>query len=113
MSLDIFLDTEICPRCNRSENLYQANITHNLTKMAEIAGIYKCLWHPEDINISRAGQLIEPLEKAIEDMKKYPDKYKKYDSPNSWGTYKQFVPWLEDLLSACRQSPDAMVEVSR
>ena len=44
-----------------SDYVYSANITHNLTKMADEAGIYECLWRPEEIGITKAGQLIEPL----------------------------------------------------
>lgn len=35
------------------------------------------------------------------------------NSPNGWGTYKYFVPWLEKYLAACKEYPDAVVEVSR
>ena len=36
------------------EGAYSANITHNLGKMAEEAGIYKHLWRPEEIGITKA-----------------------------------------------------------
>lgn len=36
-----------------------------------------------------------------------------YDSQNGWGTYDQFLPWLEQLLNACRENSDARIEVSR
>lgn len=63
--------------------------------------------------ITTAEQLIEPLEKAIADMKARPKYYEQFNSPNGWGTYKNFVPWLEKYLAACKEYPDAVVEVSR
>lgn len=68
---------------------------------------------PEENGITTAEQLIEPLEKAIADMKARPKYYEQFNSPNGWGTYKNFVPWLEKYLAACKEYPDAVVEVSR
>lgn len=93
--------------------VYDANITHNLGKMASEAGIYKACWRPEEINATKAGDIILILEKGIKDMKKRPDFYKQFDAENGWGTYKDFIPWLEDYLDACKKYPDAIIEVSR
>ena len=43
-------------------DVYDANITHNLTEMADKAGIYEALWRPEEINVKKAKDLIRPLE---------------------------------------------------
>jgi hypothetical protein len=107
MSLDVSL-TKV-----RSTEVFWANITHNLNDMAEAAGIYKHLWLPEEIGITHAGQLIEPLEAGLKKMKADPDKYREYDSPNGWGKYDDFVPWVERYIEACKQDPDAEVSVSR
>ena len=77
------------------------------------SGIYGIVWRPEENGITTAEQLIEPLEKAIADMKARPEYYEQFNSPNGWGTYKIFVPWLEKYLAACKEYPDAVVEVSR
>lgn len=42
--------------------LYEANITHNLNKMAAEAGIYECLWRPDEHGITHARQIIDPDE---------------------------------------------------
>lgn len=110
MSLDVYLRTKPCEHCGRSDEGYHANITHNLNKMADAAGIYGIVWHPEENGVTKAADLIDPLEAAIQDMKANPSKYREYDSPNGWGTYKHFVPWLEEYLEACRENPDAKVE---
>lgn len=105
MSLDVFL------KMVEPVTVYSSNITHNLGPMADEAGVYKHLWRPEEVGISRASQLIEPLTKAIELMKAEPDRFKRLDAPNRWGTYDDFVPWLERYLNACIEYPNADVSV--
>ena len=92
---------------------FSANITHNLNKMAGAAGISEHVWRPEEIGITKAAQLIWPLEEAITDMALHSDKYKQFDSPNGWGTYKNFLPWLAEYLSACKANPDGDISVDR
>jgi len=96
-----------------SGEVFSQNITHNLGKMAEEAGIYGIVWHPEDNGITSAAQLVEPLTCAIAEMKADPARFKKHNSPNGWGLYENFVPWLEKLLSACREHPGSAVVASR
>lgn len=107
MSLDVHLmKTE-------PHQIYWANITHNLNTMAQKAGIYKELWRPDEIGITKAHQLIEPLTQGLKKLKKSPAKYKKFNSPNGWGTYEHFVPFVEKYLQACIDNPEADVEVDR
>jgi len=113
MSLDVYLKNDPCPHCGLSAPGFDANITHNLNKMAESAGIYAIVWRPEEHGISHASQLIGPLEKAIALMKSDPERYKQYDAPNGWGKYEHFVPWLEKYLEACKAMPEAKVRASR
>ena len=56
MSLDVCLKTDVCPFCKVGDYVYQANITHNLGKMAEEAGIYKALWRQKksELNLLRS-----------------------------------------------------------
>lgn len=125
MSLDVYLTGKtrevdcVCMACDNAhkkketEDFYSANITHNLGKMAEAAGIYKHLWRPEEIGITTAGQLIEPLEKAVALLKEKPFHFQQFNSPNGWGMYEHFVPFVEEYLHACRENPDAAISVSR
>lgn len=107
MSLDVTLIAV------RPTAVYTSNITHNLTRMAEEAGIYKHLWRPEEIGITTAGQLIDPLTAGLALLKSDPPRFKAFDAPNGWGTYKDFVPFVEHYLEACREEPDALVSVCR
>lgn len=107
MSLDVCL-TELKP-----VEVFEANITHNLATMARAAGIYKHLWRPEELGILAARELIEPLRHGIEFMKADPEWFERFNSENGWGTYENFLPWVERYLAACERSPDARVSVSR
>jgi len=98
---------------DETECVYSANITHNLGEMATVAGIYKALWRPEEINCIIASDIIPSLTSGLADLKANPEQFKKYDSPNGWGVYDDFIPFVEDYLNACIQYPNAIIEVSR
>jgi hypothetical protein len=116
-----------------SEELYWANITHNLGTMADKAGIYEALWRPhrlkegynipegdneaewkfEEENVSTAKDIIPILEKGLADLKARPKYFEQFNSSNGWGMYEHFVPFVEKYLEACKEYPDAIVGVSR
>jgi hypothetical protein len=107
MSLDVYL-TE-----SRPAEVYSANITHNLGAMAEAAGIYMHLWRPDELGITKARELIEPLRAGLERLKAEPQVFERHNAPNGWGLYMHFVPFVENYLRACEESPNADVRVSR
>jgi hypothetical protein len=107
MSLDVTLTAV------RPTEVYSANITHNLGRMAREAGIYMHLWRPEEIGAKTASDLIEPLRAGLALMRSDPARFRAFDAENKWGTYDQFIPWVEEYLWACEANPDATVEVSR
>jgi hypothetical protein len=90
--------------------LHSQNITHNLNKMAQDAGIYDALWHPgEGMTAAKWAKIIKP---AMIVMHESPDRFKAFDASNGWGTYGDFMPWLEQLLTACNKNPDSVVSAS-
>ena len=95
------------------EYVYAANITHNLGKMAGEAGIYEALWRPEEINKEKAGDIIELLEVGLADLKARPEHFEQFNSPNGWGMYEHFVPFVEKYLNACKEYPKYLIEISR
>ena len=115
------------------KSLYRSNITHNLNRMADEAGLYEALWRPyqlkegyniseddheaeweyEDSNPVRAYEIIEKIEKGLADMKARPKHYEKFNSSNGWGMYKHFVPFIEEYLEALKQYPESFVECDR
>ena len=111
MSLDVGLYYEVEP--NKKSYVFEANITHNLGKMAYEAGIYYYLWRPDDINITQAKELIVALEIGLQDMKDKREHYEQFNSPNGYGLYKHFVPLVEEYLNACKEYPNAKIYISR
>lgn len=124
MSLDVSLERvepiyETCPHCGGTgkvrtdDAFYSANITHNLNKMADAAGIYEALWRPEEIGITLAKDLIPLLQKGLETLQSDPEKFKAYDAPNGWGKYEHLVRFVSEYLKACLEYPDAAVKADR
>ena len=116
----------------KEECVYDANITHNLGKMANEAGLYEALWRPyrlkenyvhsedyseemefEDANPTFAYQIIDFVEKGLEELKSNPEYYETFNSPNGWGMYEHFVPFVEKYLDALKQYSECRVIVSR
>ena len=125
MSLDVYLTGEtrdeqcICSRCNNAhtrkeqEVFFSSNITHNLGAMADEAGIYNCLWRPDENGITKASQLIGPLRTGLALMESDPPRFEKHNPSNGWGSYEDFVPWIREYLAACEANPNADISVSR
>ena len=140
MSLDVYLNRKMYLSYDKgktyeeqNEQLYSANITHNLGQMADKAGIYEALWRPyflhpdcpkefnsndeeyafEEAHPMLSKDIIQTLEKGYEDMKARPEYYKQFDAKNGWGLYIHFLPWVEKYLEACKSYPDAEISTSR
>ncbi len=97
----------------KEDCVYDANITHNLREMADKAGIYYALWRPEEIEKYKAKDIIELLEKGLAELKSKPEYFEQFNSPNGWGMYEHFVPFVEKYLEACKEYPEADIYVSR
>jgi hypothetical protein len=96
-----------------SEEVYSANITHNLNKMAGEAGIYEALWRPEEIGVTKAEQLIPLLRDGLALLKGDPARFKAFNPSNGWGNYDGLARFVADYLVACEEYPAAAVSVSR
>jgi hypothetical protein len=120
MSLDVYLTRKKWISYDGSktlieedETVYDANITHNLGKMAGESGIYEALWRPEEIGKTKASEIVELLEKGLADLKARSGHFEKFNSLNGWGMYEHFVLFVQKYLEACKEYPDAIIEVSR
>ena len=140
MRLDVSLERKIYVSYDKgltyeekNDELFWANITHNLGEMADKAGIYEALWRPyflhpdcpkefsshdeeyafETSHPMMAKDIIPIVEKGYEDMKSRPEYFKQFDSENGWGLYVNFLPWVEKYLEACKEYPDAEINISR
>jgi hypothetical protein len=94
------------------EILFERNITHNLNKMADAAGIYKELWCPYELGYTTAKELIEPLTKGLAKLKSDPNLYKGFNPKNGWGNYEGLVEFVTKYLDACKQNKTAKIGIS-
>jgi len=104
MSLDVYL------KVTQPSTVFTANYTHNCNVMASEAGIYKHLWRPDELGITKAHELIEPLTQGLLLMRRDPERFEALNPENGWGSYMSFVPWVQGYLNACIEYPDADVE---
>ena len=81
--------------------------------MADAAGIYEAIWHPEEINAKFAKDIIGLLTDGLRKLKDNPNEYRKHDAENGWGTYEHFVPFVEEYLQACIENSDSEIRCSR
>ncbi len=107
MSLDVYLTA------TRPTTVFDYNITHNLGKMADVVGLYKPLWRPEEIGITKARELIDPLRVGLQRLQDERTACEAVAPDNGWGTYAGLVKFVTEYLAACEESPDADVSVSR
>ena len=124
MSLDIYLTGEprevecTCSCCDhrhtRTERTeyFWANITHNLGRMAEEAGIYEACWHPDRIGAVKAADLINPLAAGLAALVADPQRFTKLNPSNGWGDYDGLIRFVDLYLSACRDYPHADINAS-
>lgn len=98
---------------NALGEVFTANITHNLSRMAEECGLCNPLWNPEDIGATHGRDLIEPLTDGLAKLMGDKERLLGFNPPNGWGDYDLLVQFTVNYLIACRQWPDARVAVSR
>ena len=110
MSLDVYLSYE---EDGQEISVYSANITHNLVRMADAAGIYEACWRPEEKGWMHARDIIPTVEEGLKRLKEQPDYFKQFNAANGWGLYEHFVPWVERYLDALKKYPSATISVSR
>lgn len=103
MSLDVYI----------LDSGYSANITHNLSKMADAAGIYYAVWRPEEIGAKFAKDISPIIEKGLVELITNPSKYRAYNPSNNWGSYEKLVIWVADYLEALKLNPESEIKVSR
>lgn len=106
MSLDVSL-------VKNGAEVYAANITHNLTGMAKECGLYYALWRPEERGMRHACNLTADIREGLSRLVTNKAEMEKFNPENGWGDWQALVTFAADYLDACRNYPDAEVEVSR
>ena len=98
---------------SEDECVFEYNITHNLGTMAELAGVYKAIWRPEEIDVTHAFQLIPLLEQGLKFLSENEVECQKVAPSNGWGTWAGLLTFVGEYLDACRKYPQAVISVSR
>ena len=104
---------EAAPSEETTDTVFNANITHNLTAMADAAGLYRVLWRPDELGITKACALIEPLRTGLLKLLGDPAGFRALNPSNGWGTYESLVDFVTKYHAACLEHPDAVIGVSR
>lgn len=114
MSLDVDL------MVTKPVSVHSQNITHNLGKMAgEVIlsngmTLYQVLWRPDEmVGLNKAEDIAELLDEGWNILLSDPDKFKKYNPENGWGSYDGLCNFVYEYRNACWDNPDAKIEVSR
>lgn len=103
MSLDFSLEAV------RPVEVFTDNITHNLVPMAQEAGVYDVLWHPNLIGVTYAKDAIPILQRGLSYLREAPERFKALNPSNGWGSYEGLVEFVQKALLACEEHPDAIV----
>ncbi|MCP4741510.1 MAG: hypothetical protein GY871_04675 [Actinomycetales bacterium] len=111
MRLDFYLTIDTGGE--HPHELFSVNITHNVREMAIAAGIYQVLWRPEEIPVSSAAELIEPLADGIAWLHKNEAECRPLAPANGWGSWRGLIRFAQKVLQACQESPKASVWASR
>ena len=114
MSLDIALYVDVDTGAPTVTRLVipgsDANITHNVTPMWHLAGVYDALYNSDG---THAGDWLGALRVGVRDMQDRPAVYEALNPPNGWGTYEGARRFLERSLAQCERHPKALIEVSK
>ena len=117
LDFDLYMELDTGGKDLMLVDIFSINITHNLIEMASEAGLYQCLWHPEQevppSNKVIANQLIKPLATGLFNLKNNPEKFKKLNPVNGWGTYEGFIQSVSEIYEACLEHPKANVKIYR
>ena len=92
------------------KTIFTQKMDNKLKEIAKVAGIYECLWVPDERGISTAAQMVEPLIEAVTDLVAEQKKYEAFDNSDVW---QDFLQSCSNYLKACRMNPETVVKVSR
>ena len=100
-------------------SVYSSNITHNLgamareVKLSNDKTLYDILWRPEEHGFYFAREISELLDEGWNILLSDPEKYKRYNPENGWGSYEGLCDFVYRYRNACWDNPEAELSVSR
>jgi hypothetical protein len=113
MSLDVDL------MITQPTSVYSNNITHNLgvmareVKLSNDKTLYDILWRPEEHGFYFASEISDLLDEGWNILLSDPEKYKRYNPENGWGSYEGLCDFVYKYRNACWDNPQAELSVSR
>lgn len=73
----------------------EANTTWNVRKMIELSTGLPWL---NTQNNGFCKDVIPHIERGLEELRSYPEKYKPYEAPNGWGTVNSTIEFFERII---------------
>lgn len=110
MGLDLCLVKNIDVGIEEEVELWWGNQTHNITPMWKLAGVYDALYMSSG---KQAKDVIDDVRRGFNNMSENPEKYKKLNPSNGWGSYDSALTFLECFKSACDKYPFGEIVVSK
>lgn len=90
--------------------IFSRNATHNLNKMWKKAGIYDEVYNSEG---KEAYKVVKALKVGLQKMVENPEEYQELAPSNGWGTYEGALSFLNDIIEACENNPNAEISISK
>lgn len=103
------LDIGIKAKREIEVEIYETNITYNLSKM-----YYKCIDKEKGfraLNGMNCDKALPILNNAIKDMIENKEEYEKLNPENGWGSYEGLLKRLREMRDCCEDNPDGRFEV--
>lgn len=103
MSLDIYITAK------RETDIYEANVTYNLSKM-----YYKCIDTEKGykkLDGMNCKEALPIINNAIRDMLNNADEYRKLNPTNGWGSYEGLLKQMQEMRNCCESNPDGIIRV--
>ena len=110
MGLTVFLQDE------NDEILFTADITHNLRSMADAANLRDVLWRPHECcneTTVFAKNIVSNLRDGVISLATIKTTFGEFEPPFQEGTWVDLLLFCSAYLQACKDFPNATVQVSR
>ncbi len=92
------------------QDVYDNNITHNVSPMWKLAGIYDDIYNSHGYT---AKDILPRLEKGLQKMKEFPQSFEALNADNGWGNYLDALKFLEDIIRGCKEYPNSEIAISK
>ncbi len=111
MSLDLYMAIKSCEHCGHVETTDSLNITYNLAPMWYEA--FPISDQMIDIDEMPGEEAEVILTLVLNSLKNFPDRFIAINPTNGWGSYEDFVKYIEKLIAICKEHPDGIWKSDR